>query len=120
VNNHLLIAPIVVPLVAGALQLLVGDRRPRVTAAIGGISCLTLLGVSIALMMLADGAQGGEALAAVYRIGDWPAPFGIVLVADRLSALMTTLTAVLAIASSSRWAGGRGSGRTTIRCSSSC
>jgi len=99
VTNHLLIAPIVVPLVAGAVQLLVGDRRPRVTAAIGGVSCLILLGVSIALLMLADGAQGGEALAAVYRIGDWPPPFGIVLVADRLSALMTTLAAVLALAS---------------------
>ena len=29
----------------------------------------------------------------VYRLGDWPAPFGIVLVLDRLSALMLVLTA---------------------------
>jgi multicomponent K+:H+ antiporter subunit D len=40
----------------------------------------------------------GDELAAVYRIGDWPARFGIVLVADRLSALMLLLTAVLALA----------------------
>jgi hypothetical protein len=33
----------------------------------------------------------------VYRLGDWPAPFGIVLVLDRLSALMVLLTAVLAL-----------------------
>jgi multicomponent K+:H+ antiporter subunit D len=31
-------------------------------------------------------------------IGDWPAPYGIVLVADRLSALMLTLTSALAVA----------------------
>src|SRR3546814_5069012 len=34
----------------------------------------------------------------VYRIGDWPARFGIVLVVDRLSALMVLLAAVLALA----------------------
>jgi formate hydrogenlyase subunit 3/multisubunit Na+/H+ antiporter MnhD subunit len=33
----------------------------------------------------------------VYRLGDWPAPFGIVLVLDRLSALMLVLTAALAL-----------------------
>src|SRR3546814_4946956 len=34
----------------------------------------------------------------LYRIGDWPARFGIVLVVDRLSALMVLLAAVLALA----------------------
>ena len=33
----------------------------------------------------------------VYRLGDWPAPFGIVLVVDRLSALMLLLTSLLAV-----------------------
>ncbi len=94
---HLLIAPIVVPLAAGALQLLVGDRRPRLAAAIGSLSCLVLLAVSIALMSFV-GDPDGAPVAGVYQIGDWPAPFGIVLVADRLSILMTTLTAVLGLA----------------------
>jgi multicomponent K+:H+ antiporter subunit D len=40
-------------------------------------------------------AAGGETH--VYRLGDWPAPFGIVLVLDRLSALMVLLTAILAL-----------------------
>jgi multicomponent K+:H+ antiporter subunit D len=35
----------------------------------------------------------------VYRLGNWPAPFGIVLVADRLSALMLLLTSIPAAAS---------------------
>src|SRR4029079_8332562 len=33
----------------------------------------------------------------VYRLGDWPAPFAIVLVADRLSALLLVLTRVPAL-----------------------
>src|SRR5690606_1949537 len=43
----------------------------------------------------------------VYLAANWSAPYGIALVADRLAALMLTLTAVLALASlvfsSSRW-----------------
>ncbi len=35
----------------------------------------------------------------VYAIGSWPAPFGIVLVIDRLTALMLMLTALIAFAS---------------------
>ena len=34
----------------------------------------------------------------VYELGDWPAPFGIVLVLDRLSAMMIVLTSLLALA----------------------
>ena len=35
----------------------------------------------------------------VYTIGSWPAPFGIVLVVDRLSALMLVLTSLVGLAS---------------------
>ena len=34
----------------------------------------------------------------VYLVGDWAAPFGIVLVVDRLAAVMLTLTSVLGLA----------------------
>src|SRR3546814_10746743 len=40
----------------------------------------------------------GAATVRVYLLGNWPAPFGIVLVADRLSALMLLLTSILALA----------------------
>jgi multicomponent K+:H+ antiporter subunit D len=46
-------------------------------------------------------------VAGVYRLGDWPAPFGIVLVVDRLAAVMLLLTSLLAAAavvfSLARW-----------------
>jgi hypothetical protein len=46
------------------------------------------------LALLADDDQ-----LRVYALGDWPAPFGIVLVVDRLAAAMTLLTAVLGFVS---------------------
>jgi multicomponent K+:H+ antiporter subunit D len=95
VSPHWIIAPIVLPLLVAALQLLVGERRRRTVVALSLASCLALLALATALLLAA--AQH-DALTAVYRIGDWPARFGIVLVVDRLSALMLLLTAVVALA----------------------
>jgi multicomponent K+:H+ antiporter subunit D len=94
-SAHLLVWPIVLPLAVGALQLLLGERRRGAVAALGAASCVALVLLAAALMLRVG---TGEELAVVYRIGAWPARFGIVLVADRLSALMLLLTAVLALA----------------------
>ena len=96
--SHLIIAPIVLPLLVAALQLLIGERRRRTVAALSVASCIALVGVAAALVLAASQQSGGAAMSAVYRLGDWPARFGIVLVLDRLSALMVLLTAVLALA----------------------
>jgi multicomponent K+:H+ antiporter subunit D len=89
--SHLIIAPVVLPLVTGALILLL-HRRPGMGRVIDLISTTALLGITIALLgEAATGAYG------VYALGDWPPPFGIVLAHDRLSALMLVLTAVLAL-----------------------
>ena len=96
-SPHLLVVPIVLPLLAAALQLLAGERRQRTAVALGLASCLGLVATAAALVLWSD-RPGSDALAAAYRIGDWPARFGIVLVADRLSALMLLLTSVVALA----------------------
>ena len=44
-------------------------------------------------------APGGPTTLGVYLPGNWPAPFGIVLVLDHLAALMLLLTSVVALAS---------------------
>src|SRR5690348_9497917 len=44
-------------------------------------------------------ADMNDALSTAYALGNWPAPFAIVLVLDRLSALMLALTSVVAVAS---------------------
>src|SRR3546814_5188850 len=87
-SPHLAIAPIVLPLLVAALQLLAGERRQRAVVALSIASCLALVVLATMLLLAAAQPGGDGALAAVYRIGDWPARFGIVLVVDRLSALM--------------------------------
>ena len=97
-NPHLVIAPILLPLLVAALQLLAGERRQRIVVALSLASCFALVGVAVALLLAATQQSAGGVPAFVYRIGDWPARFGIVLVADRLSALLVLLTAVVALA----------------------
>ena len=89
---HLAIAPVVIPALAAPLALLVMLRKRRLAIGISFASCALMLVVS--LMLLASSAGG---TVATYAIGGWPAPFGIVLVVDRLSAIMLTLGACLAI-----------------------
>ncbi|WP_269933020.1 monovalent cation/H+ antiporter subunit D [Aminobacter sp. HY435] len=105
--NHLLIAPILLPLVTGAFLLLFDERRRSFKALVSLFSTLALLAIAIALMTYADAAPDQDAATQVYLLGNWAAPFGIVLVLDRLSALMLLLTSVLAIAaltfSLARW-----------------
>jgi multicomponent K+:H+ antiporter subunit D len=91
--NHALIVPVLLPAACAVLVLLVGDRRVRLQRAAALLACL-------GLAVVAFGALGHTAAGAitVYRLGDWPAPFGIALVLDRLAALMLGLTAVVALA----------------------
>ena len=91
--SHLAILPVLIPLVAGALTLLLswagGARRlVSVTA--------TVALIPISVMLL---ARAADSEIDVYYLGNWAAPYGIVLVVDRLSALMLTLTAVLGLGS---------------------
>ncbi|MCP8897955.1 monovalent cation/H+ antiporter subunit D [Gilvimarinus xylanilyticus] len=89
--NHLIIAPVLMPLLT-AILLLLGTGRPlRIQRGISFISICLQLGVATALLLSA-----AEGTISVYALGNWEAPFGIVLVLDRLSALMVFVTAVLA------------------------
>ncbi len=103
---HLMIVPILLPLVAGAAMLLLDDRRRALKGTISLLSIFALLVVAVVLLLRADGGAAGVQVG-VYRLGGWPAPFGIVLVVDRLSALMLVLGSVLAFAamifSLARW-----------------
>lgn len=96
--QHLLIAPVLIPLIAGALMLLYDDRARRAKLILSLGSALSLLIVAAELLDRAKGSTltGGNAIS-IYLLGDWPSPMGIVLVLDRLSALMLVLVALLAI-----------------------
>ena len=90
--EHLIVAPIVVPLLAGASLLVVERFAPRAQAALSLGATLALAAIAAALL-----ARAGSDAPGVYLLGNWDAPFGISLALDRLSALMLALTAAIAL-----------------------
>ncbi|MGQ7260288.1 monovalent cation/H+ antiporter subunit D [Vreelandella sp. V005] len=90
--QHLIVFPVVLPLVAGILLLYQRHGLVHYKRAVSVVATVLLLVVTIALLRQADSGE-----ITYYALGDWQAPFGIVLVLDRLSALMLLVTAVLAI-----------------------
>ncbi|MBU1425361.1 MAG: monovalent cation/H+ antiporter subunit D [Gammaproteobacteria bacterium] len=91
-TQHAAILPILIPFVAALLQLAAKGYGIGVQRAIGLAG--TLLGAVAALWLvwLAD-----DGMVRVYALGDWAAPFGIVLAVDRLAAAMALLTALLGL-----------------------
>ncbi|MCS6785736.1 MAG: monovalent cation/H+ antiporter subunit D [Thiobacillaceae bacterium] len=90
--NHIVIAPLLAPLSAGVLLLLLRHLDLRLRRVLSVAALLAQLGLAFALTAhVADGAI------LTYALGDWPAPYGIVLVADRLAAWMLLTTLLLAL-----------------------
>ena len=103
---HLMLAPIMLPMLVAALMLLLKEEHQSIKVVLNiGATALGLL-VAIALLVWADQA-GSSTTLGVYLPGNWQAPFGIVLALDRLTALMLVLTSSIALASSvfaaARW-----------------
>jgi len=81
--NHLIIAPILLPLVASGLLLLLDERRRIAKNTIALATLIANLAISVMLMaQTVRVGAGGQSATRVYLVGDWAAPFGIVLVAD--------------------------------------
>lgn len=94
---HLLLAPILLPMLTAALMLLLGERAIQTKRNIGSLSCL--LSLLVAVFLVAWVRQGGHTpTVGVYLPGNWPVPFGVVLVADRLTAMMLLITAIVGFA----------------------
>jgi multicomponent K+:H+ antiporter subunit D len=93
-SDHLIVAPVLIPLVCGALQVPLNHSRHGLKFLISTLSVLALLAAAIALLFLTDSAQWPDGIG-VYLAANWAAPFGIALLADRLTALMLLLTALL-------------------------
>ena len=92
--NALLIAPVALPTIIGATQLLLARNRPAIQRLLAVAGGLALLAIALRLVAIAD-----VGAIRVYAVGDWQAPLGIVLVLDRLSAYMLLLAALVALGS---------------------
>lgn len=100
-SAHLPVLPVLLPLFTAVALLLMGDHGGE--ASHGGpllhrrrlLSLVSVVfGAVLAWRLMTEAATG---TLAVYPLGGWPAPFGIVLVIDRLSAMMLALTWTIAV-----------------------
>ncbi|GJL75011.1 monovalent cation/H+ antiporter subunit D [Nitrosomonas sp.] len=89
--NHIVIFPVILPLLAGILLLLLPKRQLFLKRASSLISAMLQVAAAGFLLNIVN---SGDILA--YALGNWSPPFGIVLVADRLTAWMLIVTALVA------------------------
>lgn len=90
--NHWIILPAVIPALTAAFMLLVLRFQIESQRVVSIFAIILLLAVDLVLLV-----QSADGVPLVYRLGNWEAPFGIVLVIDRLNATLLTLTGVLAL-----------------------
>ncbi len=92
--EHLPVLPVLLPALTAVLLLFIGDSPARLRWARAVALASVALGAVLAVRLVEQAAGG---TLGVYQLGGWPAPFGIVLVVDRLAALMLALTSALAL-----------------------
>ena len=90
--NHWILVPIILPSLAAPLIVFAARGDIVLQRCFSLASTAGMLGVSIFLLAQAIGGPPQ-----LYELSNWQAPFGIVMVLDRLSAMMVTLTSLLAL-----------------------
>jgi len=89
--SWLLTFPILIPIgVAIAVYFLSGRPKAIRRASILGAAALFVVAVMLFIVVLRAGVIAGQ-------MGDWPAPFGVTLVADLFSAVMVLIAAVIGL-----------------------
>lgn len=92
-SQHLTFLPILLPMLAGVLLLLPPFGKNLALRRIGSVTLSVITFFASLVLLMKVQAEGIQ----VYAIGEWAAPFGIVLVADQLSTLLVSLTTLLGI-----------------------
>jgi len=90
--NQLVPLVVLMPLIGAALALILG-KRPALQRIVTVIVLAAVLVVGVLMLIAVD---GGEPL--VVEVGGWAAPYGIVLIVDRLAALMVVVSAAVLLA----------------------
>ncbi|MFG2055012.1 Na+/H+ antiporter subunit D [Micromonospora sp. NPDC048930] len=83
--------PVVVPLLGAALTLILANR-PGLQRSVSVVGLATTL--AVAVVLLVEAYRHGPV---VVRVGGWPPPVGIVLVADQLAALMLVVSSAVTL-----------------------
>lgn len=90
--NQLVTLPVVLPLTAAGLSIVVGRWR----AAQRAVALVTVATVAVVAMVLLVAVDRDGTLVA--QAGGWPAPIGITFVADRLSVVMLAISSLVLLA----------------------
>lgn len=90
--THWIIAPIVLPALLAPFIVLAARYHIVIQRVFSAVGVAALIALSAGLAW-----QVSDGSVISYRLGDWAAPFGIVVVGDRLSTMMVLLTSVLAL-----------------------
>lgn len=90
--THWIIAPIILPAMLAPFIVLAARYHIGIQRVFSLVGVMALIAIAAGLAWTAS-----DGTIILYQLGDWAAPFGIVLVGDRLSTLMVLLTAVLAL-----------------------
>lgn len=90
--THWLIAPIILPAILGPFIVLAARYHIGIQRVFSLFGVIAMIAISAGLAWT---ASDGTIL--IYQLGDWAAPFGIILVGDMLSTMMVLLTSVLAL-----------------------
>ncbi|MCV2882151.1 monovalent cation/H+ antiporter subunit D [Actibacterium sp. XHP0104] len=90
--THWIILPIVLPAFLAPFIVLAARHHIGIQRVFSVAGVVALIALALGLVWA---VSDGSVL--YYRLSNWAAPFGIVLVADRLSTLMVLLTSVLAL-----------------------
>lgn len=89
--SWLLVAPLMLPFATAIAAYLAKGRAAGRWISIAGSALLLVAATLLLVEVNAQGVVAGQ-------MGGWGAPFGITLVADRLSAVMVLITAIIALA----------------------
>ena len=96
-TDTIIVAPLLIPLFT-AIATLLARRRLRLqqgVSLLGSVAYLVAVAVLFARVVL---PVGSTPRVLVYQVSNWPAPFGISLVADALSVFMLVIAAVVTLA----------------------
>lgn len=89
---QLTVLPLLIPLVMGFVLLLAHKRDIKLKRILNLVVITALIIISLVMV---NNSLTGEYQ--IYLLGNWIAPFGIILVLDQLSAMMLLITSVLAL-----------------------
>jgi len=91
--DNLTFLPVLSPMLAGVMLLVSPFGKNKVNRRISSVLLSTITFIISLILLINVHVEGTQ----IYAIGDWSAPFGIVLVADPLSTLLVSLTALLGL-----------------------